>query len=164
MKNHQFLPLVFLILSGHIISSCQSNKSTVGGYFDLDTDIQIDFVVDGDINPDELGVASPLFIRLYELKSMKMMKKADFIDMYERDKEVLGSDLVTQHKLKHFKPGESRTEHFVLDKKTQYVSLYAEFLNYKDSRFKLIMPVVVNNVWRNKVKIRVTGNQLLLEK
>ena len=143
------------------LSACQSMNSAVGGYFGLDTDLQIDFKVDADINPDEMGKASPLFIRMYELSAKKMMKKSDFIEIYERDKEVLGADLVTVHKLKRFKPGESRTEHFVLDKKTHYVALYAEFLDFKDSKYKLIIPVVANNVLRNSVVIRVSGNQLI---
>jgi type VI secretion system protein VasD len=152
--------VVLLLLT--TLSACQSNKSLVGEYFDLDTDLKIEFIVDSDINQDELGIASPLFIRLYELKSEKMMKKADFIDIYEKDKEALGADMVGEaHKLKRFTPGQNRIESFVLDKDTQYVALYAEFFDFKESRFKLIFPVVANNVFRNSIKIRVSGNQLL---
>lgn len=151
--------LLGLLISS--LSACQSMNAAVGGYLGLDTDLQIDFIVDADINPDELGKASPLFIRMYELSTKKMMKKSDFIEIYERDKEVLGADLVTVHKLKRFKPGESRTEHFVLDKKTHYVGLYAEFLDFKDSKYKLIIPVVANNVLRTSVVIRVSGNELI---
>ena len=147
-----------------LLASCQSDKSTVGGYFDLDTDLKISFEVAADINPDELGSASPLFIRFYEIKAKKIMSKADFIDLYERDKEVLGADLVTSRKLKRFKPGESREEHFVLDKNTKYIALYAEFLDFKESDFSLVIPVVTNNVFRNKAVIKVTGNTLVLKK
>lgn len=153
-----FIPLVLSMLAG-----CQSMNSAVGGYFDLDTDLQIDFQVDADINPDESGKASPLFIRMYELSSSKMMKRADFIGIYERDKEVLGSDLVAVHKLKRLIPGEGRTEHFVLDKKTNYVALYAEFLDFKEAKYKLIIPVVANNVFRNSVVIKITGNKLIFD-
>jgi len=133
------------------ISACQSMSGTVGVYLDLDTDLQIDFEVDADINPDELGVASPLFIRMYELKSRKMVQKADFLELYERDKEMLGADFISVHNLKHFEPGENRTEHFVLAKNANYVVLYAEFLAFKDSKYKLII-------------IRVSGNTLIFDK
>ncbi|VAW58774.1 hypothetical protein MNBD_GAMMA11-1075 [hydrothermal vent metagenome] len=146
-----------------VLTACQSMNGAVGGYFGLDTDLRIEFKVDADINPDELGKASPLFIRMYELQAKKMMRKADFIELFERDKEMLGADLVISHKLKRFKPGESREEQFVLDKKTHYVALYAEFFNYKESRYKLIIPVVANNVFRNSVVIRVSGNELIFE-
>ncbi len=161
MKSLHILKIAgFAILLGGL-SACQSMNGAVGGYFGLDTDLQIDFIVDADINPDELGKASPLFIRMYELQSKKMMKKADFIELYERDKEVLGADLTAMHKLKHFKPGEKRTEHFVLSPKTRYVTLYGEFLEFKDAKYKLIIPVVANNVFRNSVTIRVSGNELI---
>lgn len=163
MNFSHILKLVFLTLSLSVLTACQSMNSAVGSYFGLDTDLQIDFIVDADINPDELDKASPLFIRMYELASKKMMKKADFIEIYERDKDVLGADLVAVHKLKRLKPGENRTEHFVLDKKTHYVALYAEFLEFKESKYKLIIPVVANNVFRNSVTIRVAGNQLIFD-
>ncbi len=158
-KSPRKIVLLLLLVT---ISACQTNKSLVGEYFDLDTDLKIDFIVDSDINQDELGIASPLFIRMYELKSEKMMKKADFIDIYEKDKETLGADMIGEvHKLKRFTPGQNRTEQFVLQKKTQYVALYAEFFDFKESKFKLIFPVVSNNVFRNSIKIRISGNQLL---
>lgn len=163
MKFYQMYKLAFIAALLTALTACQSMNATVGGYLNLDTDLKIEFKVDADINPDELGKASPLFIRMYELASNKMMKKADFIEIYERDKEVLGADMITVHKLKRIKPGESRTEHFVLDKKTNYVALYAEFLEFKDSKFKLIIPVVANNVIRNSVVIRVSGNELIFD-
>ena len=163
MKLYQVYNLAFIAIFLSLLNACQAVNSSVGGYFDLDTDIQINLLVDADINPDELGKASPLFIRLYELSSNKMMKRADFIEIYERDKEVLGADMVAVHKLKRLKPGEDRTEHIVLDKKTNYVALYAEFLGFKESKFKLIIPVVANNVFRDSVVIRVSGNQLIFD-
>ncbi len=163
MNKLQFLKLSLLLLLIIGLSACQSMNGAVGGYLGLDTDLQIDFEVDADINPDDLGIASPLFIRMYELKSRKMMEKADFIELYERDKEILGTDLITVHNLKHFEPGESRTEHFVVAKNANYVVLYAEFLAYKDAKYKLIIPVVANNVFRNSVIIRVSGNKLLFD-
>lgn len=161
MKNFRLLKLILITSIFGILTACQSINGAVGGYFGLDTDLEITFEVDADTNPDELGKPSPVFIRMYELKSKKMMKKSDFIELYERDKEVLGADMLAVHKLKHFKPGDSRSEHFVLSPKTHYVALYAEFLEFKHSKYKLIIPVVANNVFRNSVVIRVTGNELI---
>lgn len=144
-----------------LLTACQSDKSTFGGYFDLDTDLKIEFKVDSNINPDEFGRPSPLFIRMYELKSNKMLKNADFLDIYENDKEKLGADLVASHKLKRFKPGENRVEQFVLDPETRFVGLYAEFLNFKQAKYKLTIPVVTNNVIRNSVVIRISGDDLI---
>ena len=49
------------------------------------------------------------------------------------------------------------------DKKTNFVALYAEFLEFKDSKYKLIIPVVANNVIRTAATIRVSGNELIYD-
>ncbi|MCP4492605.1 MAG: type VI secretion system lipoprotein TssJ [Gammaproteobacteria bacterium] len=161
MKYLHKLSLTLVIGCG--LMGCQSNKSLIGGYLELDTDITIDFIVDADSNPDEAGAGSPLFVRMYELKSSKMLQKADFIDLFEQDKKTLGSDMIGDvHRFKRFKPGENRTESFVLNQKTQYVALYAEFLNFQESQYKLVVPVVINDVFRNSVVVRIAGNEMYL--
>lgn len=155
------LCLAFAVM---LLVSCQSDKSAVGGYFNLDTDLKIEFKVESGINPDESSTPSPLFVRMYELTSDQMMKTADFLDIYENDKVKLGADLVKIHKLKRFKPGENRTEQLVLDPTTKYVGLYAEFLEFNRAKYKLTFPVVSNNVFKNTVVIRISGNDLILVK
>lgn len=164
MRLNQAAKLLALTVACYWLVACASgNKSVVGGYFGLDTDVSIEFLVDADSNPDELGVGSPLFVRMYELSNPKMIQKADFIDLYEQDEKTIGADLVGDvHRLKRFKPGEGRVEKFVLDEKTKYIALYAEFLQFKDSKFKLVIPVVANNVFINTAVIRISGNQMLL--
>ena len=162
MHYKKIINKIVIVLLVGLLAGCQTINSKVGTYLELDTDLQIDFIVDADINPDESAKASPLFIRMYELKKDKMAAKADFIDLYERDSEVLGADLVAKHELKRFKPGESRSEHFVINKTANHVALFAEFLDFKDSKFKLVFPVVANNVFQNKVTIQVSGNELIL--
>jgi len=161
MKQFGLVEIFILILVTISLSSCTSVNSKVGGMLNLDTDLAVTFEVDSDINPDEDKRPSPLFVRMYQLKSPKMFNKADFINLYERDKEVLGADLVTKHKLKRFKPGESREEHFVLDENTQYIGLYAEFLSYQSSTYKLIIPVTAHNVIKNSATILISGNKII---
>ena len=127
----------------------------------MDTDLELKFKVAADINPDDDNKPSPLFIRMYELKSTRMFKKANFIDIYEKDKEVLGADMISKQRLKRMKPGESRNENFVLDKGTRYVGLYAEFLQYKKSGFKLLIPVVPTNVIGTSAKILLASNKMI---
>lgn len=155
--------LLFTLVAVMLLSACQSANKAVGTYFKLDTDLKVEFAVDADINPDEDGRASPLFVRMYELKTNKMIHKVDFIELYERDKEALGADIVNVHRLKRFAPGESRVENFVLDKGTNYVAFYAEFLDYENSKYKVVVPVVANNVFRTYAMVRLAGNTLRVE-
>ena len=153
---------IFLLLSFiFTITACSSINSSVGGFFNMDTDLEIRFKVDADVNPDDDKKPSPLFVRMYQLKSKKMFRRANFIDLYEKDKDVLGADMISKQKLRRIKPGENRKEQFVLDKKTNFIGLYAEFLDFKKSSFKLIIPVVPTNVVGTSEEVLIAGNNLI---
>lgn len=145
-----------------LLSGCAAVNSAVGGLFGADTDLTLTFKIAADINPDEGKKPSPLFIRLYELKSTKMFKQVNFIDLYERDKEVLADDMIGVQKLKRIRPGEDREDNLVLDEKTKFVGLYAEFLRYKNAKYKLIIPVTQHDVIGTTRTIRISRNIMSL--
>lgn len=161
MKTLKLIYTVFIVIAMMSVSACSSLNSAVGGMFGADTDLTLSFKVESDINPDENKTPSPLFIRMYELKSAKLFKKANFIDIYEQDKDALGADFVAVQKLKRLKPGENRENSFVLDEKTRFVGLYAEFLNYKNAKYKIIIPVVQHDVIGTSININVSSNQII---
>ena len=149
-----------IIVVSLFLGSCSSVNEWVGTKLGFDTDLALKLEVKSDINPDDKNHPSPLFVRLYELKSTTMFNRADFLGLYERDTEVLGADLVSKQELKRLVPGASREENFVLKKDTRYVALYAEFLNYKISQYKVITPVVSNNVVATSITVQISGNSL----
>lgn len=161
MKFTSIIKLVSFALVILSLSACSSINSSVGGFFNMDTDLEISFKVDADVNPDDDRKPSPLFVRMYQLKSTKMFNRANFIDLYEKDKEVLGADMISKQKLRRIKPGENRTENFVLNKETHFIGLYAEFLDYKKSSFKLLIPVVPTNVVGTSEDVLIAGNKLI---
>lgn len=143
-----------------LLSGCSSSKSRVGGVLNLDTDLKLNFVVENDINPDENKRPSPVFVRLYELKSPVAFMKSDFIDLYERDKEVLGGDLLNKQMLRPLPPGVTRTDNLVLKSGATQVGIYVEFSQYRGSSYKATFPVTLNNVVKNEVTIRISGNEI----
>ncbi len=145
-----------------LLSGCSSLNEWVGTKLGFDTDLTLMLKVDPDINPDDKNKPSPLFVRLYELKGTKMFSRADFLGLYERDKEVLGADFVAKQELKRLIPGKSREEKFVLSKETKYIAIYAEFLNYKAAKYKVITPIVSNNVIATSITVQISGNTLKL--
>ena len=158
------LPLFAALLVSINLSACSSSKSRVGGMLNLDTDLKLVFKVAADINPDDNNRPSPLFVRFYQLKSSQVFEKSDFIDIYERDQETFGADIVSKQELKPFAPGESREERFVLNPGVRYIAIYAEFSQYAGSTFKVVFPVTENNVIRNKETIQIAGRTLTLVK
>lgn len=153
---------VCIVMSVALLSACTSVNHKVGSVLNLDTDLKLELTAGGTINPDEKNVPSPVFIRLYELKSTAAFNKADFIDLYESDTEVLADSLVAKQELKRLIPATRRTDQLVLNKDTEYVALFAEFYRYKDSKAKVVFPVTASNVVRNSIKIEVVGNEIRL--
>jgi type VI secretion system protein VasD len=152
------------ILSFFTIVGCSSSKSKVGGVFNLDTDLKLSIIADNSINPDESRRPSPLYLRLYQLKSADSFDKGDFIDIYERDTEVFGGNLVDKTLLKPVIPSEKRSELLILKPGTRYVAIFAEFSNYAGSTYKVIFPVTENNVIKNSVTIEVSDRKISLQK
>ncbi len=128
--------------------------------FKLDTDLKLTFKADADINPDDKKRPSPLFLRMYELKSTKQFEKANFIDLFERDSEILGADLVAKQTLKRLRPGDDRVDSFVLKPETRYVGLFAEVLQYKDAKFKILIPIAPTNVFASSAVVYISGNTI----
>ena len=155
---------LFLILAVVSTAGCSSSKSKVGSMLNLDTDLKLTFKVAADINPDDNNQPSPLFVRFYQLKSAQIFEKTDFIDIFERDQEAFGADIVSKQQLKAFAPGESRTERFVLNPGVRYIAIYAEFSQYTGAAYKVVFPVTENNVIRNQASIQISGKTLTLVK
>ena len=160
MNFIKFIGGLVCVLLLSISVSCSTMNTRIGGMLNLDTDLELTFKADASINPDDNNTPSPLYIRMYELKSDKQFKNADFIDLYERDKEVLGADMLAKQRLKRLIPGEKREKDFVLDPKTHYVGLFAEFQKYKNSTYKVIIPIEPTNVIASSSEVRVSGNTL----
>ena len=88
MYSSRIIKLVVMVLVLLAGTACTKLNTKVGGMLDLDSDLLISFFVEADVNPDDNKISSPLIIRMYELKSSKIFKKANFIDIYEKDEEI----------------------------------------------------------------------------
>lgn len=171
LQSDSVFALITRIMAGVIFISasifmvgCSSSKSRVGGVLNLDTDLKLTFEIASDINPDDYSRPSPVFVRFYQLKSATAFDKADFIDIYERDSEIFGGDIISKQVLKPLSPGVGRTESFVLEQGAKMIAVYAEFSQYPGSTYKVIFPVTENNVIKNKATIKISGRTISLVK
>lgn len=99
------------------------------------THVILDIEASDNVNPNAEGKASPLVLRVYELKSSSDFKKADFITLYSNDKGVLGSELVQKQEI-IVQPGEKKTVHFVASDDTRVIGVFAAFRSYEQSKWK----------------------------
>lgn len=165
MLKGKFLLLKALSIIGVIamIVGCETVNHKLGAALSLDTDLKLEIYADKYINPDEQDQSSPVYIRFYELTSAKVFENSDFIDLYERDEEILGDTFVAKQELKRVVPSTARVERFVLSKDTRYIALFAEFYRYKGAKAKLFFPVTSSNVVRNSIRINVSDNTISWE-
>ncbi|HEY5604599.1 MAG TPA: type VI secretion system lipoprotein TssJ [Gammaproteobacteria bacterium] len=131
-----------------MLAACQSTfkeyvAQPVGKFFNWDTDVEVKFTVEPDTNPDDSNnnQPSPLVIRIYELAGKEKFENARFRDLYFDDKKTLADDFIKVHTLKPLLPGTTRLDKFKLKKGTAYVGLFAEFVQYKDADFRVVIPV-----------------------
>lgn len=164
MFKFKFFNVLYITATLLLLTSCEAMNTKVGGVLDLDTDFKLTFVVDNNINPDDSKIPSPVIVRMYELKSTKLFEKANFIDLYERDVEVLGESMIGQQSLKAIQPGEARSANFVLSKDTQYIGLYVEFLQFENAKYKVTIPIAQTNVVSSYAEVQLSENTISILK
>ncbi len=137
---------------------------TTARVLNLDTEVQLNFQVWPNINPDEAGRSSPLVIRVFELKDARQFQTEDFIGLFQESKERLGGDLIAEYRLREFAPGLNRTEVLKVDPSVRYIGLLAEFVQYENAQARLVFPIEPHRttekiVWVNKTSIRLSDEE-----
>jgi type VI secretion system protein VasD len=94
----------------------------------------------GDVNPDRNGRASPVVVRVYELKSVTAFNSADFFSIYDKENETLGADLNGKEELR-LKPGETVLISHPLKPDTKFVAALAAFRELDKSRWRTALEV-----------------------
>ena len=153
---------LLILTAAFLICGCTTVNREVGGMLNLDTDLKLEILADSDLNPDEGNNPSPVFVRLYELKSTAAFEGADFIDLYEDDAKVLGDSMVAKQELKRVIPNTLRNETFVLSDETKFVALFAEFYQFENAKAKVVFPVTESNVVRNVIGVKLSENIIKL--
>ena len=141
-----------------LVAGCSNTTTKVKGALGFDTEVRLTFDVSSDINPDSSGRPSPLMVRVYELKSPTLFERANFIDLYQRDQQVLGADYIAKHDIRRLTPGDERVETLMLSDDAQYIAVFAEFTRYQDANFAVLIPVKSHS--KTKEVVQIKGNQL----
>ena len=90
------------------------------------------------LNPDLNGRPSPIVIRLMELKHPVAFENADFFSLYQRPKEALAPDLVTQEELE-LRPGETRELKVSVQEGSRYVGVLAAYRDLPEARWRYVI-------------------------
>jgi type VI secretion system protein VasD len=145
---------LFIVLSALLLNGCGSEPVKEEPKPPPETKIQVNIVVSDKVNPDINNRASPIVVRLYELKNIGKFEEADFYKIFEDYEGALGSDLVASEKF-HFKPGDTKTLGHTVSPDTKYIAVTASFRDFNQS------------VWRDSIAIeanKTTELEVILER
>lgn len=104
------------------------------------------------VNPDARGRPSPVVVKFYELKSLAVFDSADFFSLFERDREVLGGELVAREEFQLI-PGGRRTFERTLQPDTRYLGVVAAFRDLERSTWRAAVPVTPNKTVPLAIKL-----------
>lgn len=83
-------------------------------------------IVSADVNPDNAGRASPIVVRLFQLRNDGEFAAADFFPLYDKEKEVLGASLISREEYV-LSPGETRNFDLSLNPDARFLGVIAAY-------------------------------------
>lgn len=92
------------------------------------------------VNPDVRKRASPIVIRVYELKSSAAFQAADFVSLYERDQATLAAEMGSREEFV-LRPGETKPWEKTVAPDTKFIGVMAAFRDIERARWKTLVPV-----------------------
>lgn len=116
------------------------------------TEIDAKLVASPLVNPDARKRPSPVVVRVYELKSRAQFDAADFISLFERDKDVLGSELVMRDEFV-LRPGETKDLARQPQPDTQFLAVLVGFRDMEKSRSRAVAAVEPHKLNRWVIKV-----------
>ena len=87
------------------------------------------------VNPDAAGQASPVVVRVYQLRSPGPFMEADFFDLSDKANATLGQNLVTSEVFE-MQPGVNREYNTKFDPETKYVGVIAAYRDWENARWR----------------------------
>jgi type VI secretion system protein VasD len=94
-------------------------------------------IASADVNPDASGRASPVVIRLFQLRNDGEFAAADFFSLYGKEKEALGASLISREEYV-LEPGETRTIEVSLDPQARAIGALAAFRDIRSARWRAL--------------------------
>lgn len=105
-----------------------------------------------DVNPDKNGRASPIVVRLFELKSLAAFAGADFFSLYDRDRDTLGGEMVAREQLE-LSPGDERRFERQLHPETRHVGVIAAFRDLDHSKWRSSVSVIAKPIMPLQIRL-----------
>ncbi len=95
------------------------------------------------VNPDAKGRASPIVVRVFELKSVAAFNNADFFSLWDRERETLSAEMLGRDEFQ-LRPGEQKKFERTLQPDTRYIGVIAAFRDLERSNWRSSSAILLN--------------------
>jgi len=102
--------------------------------------IEANLTASEDMNPDYEGQASPLVVRMYELKSITAFNNASFFALYDNDEAELGGDLKAKEEIE-LQPGDKLEFERELQLETRFVGFVAGYRDIENASWRAVAEI-----------------------
>jgi type VI secretion system protein VasD len=99
------------------------------------TPIGVTLNADAGINPNEEGKASPIVVRLYELKGLKAFNNASFFDLMDDETKALGAELIASREYE-MTPGKEEKYDREISPEATHVGVVAGFRDIQSAKWR----------------------------
>lgn len=123
------------------------------------TVVKLTITAHADANPDARGRASPIVLRVYELKSAAVFNQADFFSLWDREKETFGPDLVARDEVQ-LRPGESKTIDRTVDADARQVAVVAAFRDLERAAWRTAVELKAHRI--NALSVDVGARSVVI--
>jgi type VI secretion system protein VasD len=96
-----------------------------------------------EVNPDRNNRASPLLVRVYELRSAGVFESSDFFTLLEQDSAVLGADQIGRWEYQ-LEPGERAVLDAEFRAGSGYIGVVAAYRDIEHARWRALHPLVMH--------------------
>lgn len=104
------------------------------------------------VNPDSSGRASPIVVKVFELKSLAAFGSADFFSLFEKDQATLGAELTAREDMQ-LAPRDTRKFERKAQPETRYIGVIAAFRDLEHAKWRGAVAIPPEKVTRVTIRL-----------
>ena len=132
LPNNRRLQLIILVAVCGLLASCGSSK------------INMELMLEGtnQLNQSDMGQPVPVTVRIYTLKDRTRFDQGTFQELWKKDYEFLGNDLLDRKEIT-LRPSTSEPIELSVDpeKNENFLGIMVLFRNYQDGVWRRVIPI-----------------------
>lgn len=123
-------------------------------------------VASGDVNPNSEGRASPVHVRIFQLKEDGAFMGSDFWALVDKEQETLAGSLVQRLEF-DLSPGETREFELKIAPEARVLGLMAEYADYRNAQWRVVAQApnksLLDLVKKDRVSFSVEKNKTSID-